>query len=141
MPRRRELKSIASGMAMHCVSRNNDIGGYWALGILYRFALEAGADCLRVDIMSDEDLPEALVLFRRNFRSHYGDKDYRFRHFIAGLIVEFEFESSSRTETGDNSTQGKCHIHVIDDMGKRWSAMACTYCNAHDPAHECKSTR
>jgi len=51
MPRRRELKSVASGMATFSICRNNDVNGYWALGVLCREA------------ENNEDLKVSLNIF------------------------------------------------------------------------------
>ena len=88
MARRRELKSIASGIAAHCVSRNNDIGGYWAMGIIYGIANERGVDSVSVDIMSDESLCPELSAFRRLFREQFGSADHPLYRFITGFVVE-----------------------------------------------------
>lgn len=74
MARRRELKCVASGIAQYCVSRNNDLGGYWGLGVLYRLAQKMAVDSLQVDFMSEDGLPKQLALFRRNFKDRYGNK-------------------------------------------------------------------
>jgi hypothetical protein len=36
MPSSRKLKSVAAGLLGSFVSRNNDIGGYWGIGVLCR---------------------------------------------------------------------------------------------------------
>lgn len=141
MPRRRELKCLASGIASRCVSRNNDIEGYWALGVLYRLAQEMEVDCLRVDIMADNGLPGPLAQFRRNFKSYYGNRDYYLSHFIAGFIVEFKFDSYSRADPRGNMAQVTCHIHIVDDMGRLRTATASACCRPHDPDREHRSNR
>ena len=141
MARRRELKSIASGIALHCVSRNNDLGGYWGLGVLYLTAQKMGVDQLRIDIMSDHELPEALALFRHNFRDHYGNEKYRISHFIEGFIVEYKFDPQSGTPFTGRMAQAICSVHILDDLGIFRTAMATSYCYPHDPLREHKSMR
>src|SRR5262245_25066952 len=47
MGSRRILKGIASGLAGSFISRNNDVGGYWALGRLCAKFKEVEIDLLR----------------------------------------------------------------------------------------------
>ncbi|MEQ1933341.1 MAG: hypothetical protein ABL962_05610 [Fimbriimonadaceae bacterium] len=139
MPRRRELKSVASGWAAHCVSRNNDIAGYWALGIIYRSALETGTDEVRVAIMSDEPLPEHLKAFRQSFRER--STEHRLSHFIQDIVVVFRFELYSMSSVRGPLSRAICTVHIIDDLNVSRTATASTFCYTHDPRSETKSTR
>ena len=49
---RKDLKGIAGGIASSFISRNNDINGYWALGILYKRATEKKLINLKFDILN-----------------------------------------------------------------------------------------
>ena len=51
------MRGIAAGTAQRFVSRNNDVRGYWALGILYKTAVDAGTDTLVLNLCSGESSP------------------------------------------------------------------------------------
>ena len=52
MPRRRELKGVAYGMAGKFVSRNTDLDGYWAIGVMYRSANDNGTDRFVLNLLT-----------------------------------------------------------------------------------------
>ena len=58
MPRRRELKDLAAGIALKFISRNNDLRGYWALGILFKDLSEIGATCLSLNLTARKSTPD-----------------------------------------------------------------------------------
>ncbi len=140
MPRRRELKSVASGCAAHCVSRNNDIAGYWALGIIYKSVLETATDEVRVAIISDETLTEHLKAFRQSFRERFS-ADHRLSHFIHDIVVVFRFEPYAILSVRGPLARAICTVHIIDDLKVSRTATASAFCHTHDPRFETKSTR
>jgi hypothetical protein len=140
MPRRRELKSVASGFASHCVSRNNDIGGYWALGIIYKSALETGTDEVRVAIMSGDPVSAQLKAFRQSFRER-ASAQLSQSHFIQDIVVAFRFEPYSIHPLRGPLARTICTVHIIDDLNVSRTATASTFCYTHDPRFENKSTR
>lgn len=141
MARRRELKSIASGIAAHCVSRNNDIDGYWALGIIYEIATELETDFVSIDITSNIPVCSRIAAFRRTFRDQFGSISHDLSHFITGFIVDFRFELYAISRSRGPQARATCTVHIIDDLGRRRSASAGTFCYIHDPQFENKSTR
>jgi hypothetical protein len=58
MASRRLLASVAEGTARSFASRNNDVGGWWALGLLLD-ALPAGDPDYRLDLLAGTAEPEA----------------------------------------------------------------------------------
>jgi len=57
MPHRNELKGISAGIASSFISRNNDVDGYWAIGILYKIASESGDNKFTLNLLSGESSP------------------------------------------------------------------------------------
>lgn len=49
MARSARLTNIASGLCGAFISRNNDVGGYWAIGILRLLAMQLEAKYLQSD--------------------------------------------------------------------------------------------
>jgi hypothetical protein len=58
MVRNRDLKGIAQGLVETFISRNNDVSGFWGIGMLYREALEHSASRVDLDILSGQSQPE-----------------------------------------------------------------------------------
>ena len=54
MVSRHNLRGVADGTLQTFVSRNADVGGYWAVGVLCRLALEAGVTTVVIDLLSGE---------------------------------------------------------------------------------------
>ena len=141
MARRRELKSIASGFASHCISRNNDTFGYWALGMIYNVARKSGEDLISIDCTSGEPLPKALAEFRRLFLERFETGDSPLYRFIRGFVVDFHFEPYATSAVRGQQARVICTVHIIDDLDMRRSASATTFCYPHNPLFERKSTR
>src|ERR1700741_3754733 len=51
MPSRRDFRGVAFGLLGAFVSRNNDVGGYWALGKLYEHMRAYDAGEIRIDLV------------------------------------------------------------------------------------------
>ena len=61
MAKNRDLKGIACGVAETFISRNNDVFGYWGIGMLYKEAIEHSVTVIELDLMTGQSLPEAPV--------------------------------------------------------------------------------
>jgi hypothetical protein len=141
MPRRRELKSIASGMASFCVSRNNDIFGYWGVGVICRLALKRGVEQLSIDFHSTTDDGPELSAFRAGFLERSEGTRHNLSSIIQSFAVEYRFDPYSWSDVRGQCSRVTCCVHITDDLGKRRSASAETFCNPHDPCFETKSAR
>lgn len=140
MARRRELKSIASGIAAYCVSRNNDIGGYWAMGIFLRLALAQGSDAISIVTSNSDSRPE-IEEFRQNFLSQFQSSQHPLYRFISGFTVDFKFDPYSHSNLWGQMYRVTCTVHILDDLGKQRSASAISHCYPHNPAWEIRSAR
>jgi hypothetical protein len=56
---RRELLDVAAAVAGSFVSRNNDVNGYWGLGLLRSYADRNGVRFLRFDILEGDHEPKS----------------------------------------------------------------------------------
>jgi hypothetical protein len=61
MPRRNELNSICHNLLHTFLSRNNDLNGYWAIGLLYLNATRAGELTLRIDLADEPSVTTAVM--------------------------------------------------------------------------------
>ena len=62
-----KLKHVAGGIVDSFIHRNNDVGGHWALGLLYR---DAPADlCVRLDLLETRAAPSNRIaaIVARNY--------------------------------------------------------------------------
>ena len=141
MPRRRELKSIASGIASFCVSRNNDIFGYWGVGVIFRLALMQGVADVSIDLGSTQDDGPELAAFREGFLARFRAARHGLPPFVQGFAVEYRFAPYSWSDVRGQCSKVTCCVHIIDDLGKRRSATSETFCYPHDPRFETRSTR
>lgn len=141
MPRRRELKSIASGLASFCVSRNNDIFGYWGVGVICRLALAQGVTVISIDLGTTQDDGPELAAFRAGFLARFQAARHGLSSFVQGFSVEYQFVPNSWSEVHGQYFKVMCSVHITDDLSKRYSASAETYCYPHDPRSEIKSAR
>lgn len=139
MARRRELKALACGMATYCVCRNNDIGGYWGLGVLCLYAQEIAASELSLEILSEEPvaLPQRAV--RDNLRERFRSR--LLLEKATEIFVKFAFEPSLKAEIHGMKYRGTCTVCIKDDLGVSRTASASQLCNPHNPKFEQKSTR
>ncbi len=138
MPRRRELRGVASGLADAFVSRNNDVDGYWALGKLYKHAQEAGAPEIRLalsDHLVEPPAPEFGKMLQR-YRKLLAD------HLAAqGLPAEWLAHADIRVVFRDSApSKGafECVVTLVDDLGHAHDSRRDGVCRAHDPAREMK---
>lgn len=141
MPRRRELKSLACGMATYCVCRNNDICGYWGLGVLCRQARAMAVAELSIDVLSDEPAGAPEQAVRDNLRRRFADHRSRLPELAREILVTFTFEPYATPDLRGTRFRGTCTVCITDDLGVSRSASASQMCYPHDPKLENKSTR
>lgn len=150
MPRRKELKGIAFGIASSFSSRNNDVDGYWALGLLYKLAAEAGSSCFSLNMKSGQSTP--AFRFSRRIMEPYatflGDqlkkKGFEWCHVESAIIVLDFNVSPTKRQVMFKSTWGEpfaCRVHLTDDLNRVWSSEIRGWCGIHDPLKEHRSTR
>jgi hypothetical protein len=150
MPRRKELNGVAAGIASSFSSRNNDVDGFWALGMLYLVATEAGTSKFSLDLMSGESVPE--FKFSKRVAAPYFEylieqiKKKRFKeHQVTNAIVEVEFNvAPTKRQIIFKSTWGDpfvCRAILTDDLNKKHIGEKRSWCGQHDAKREQRSTR
>ncbi len=150
MPCRNELKGLAAGLAGHFVSRNNDVDGYWGLGIFYKLAFEKGAGRFSLDLLSGR----SSLPFRYSARIARQYKDYLLQRLakmgfekfqLTAAIVELEFNvHPTARQVLFKNTRGDaytCRVVLTDDLGKKREFKTSGWCGQHDPKKEIRSTR
>jgi len=147
MPTRKDLKGICAGIAFSFSSRNNDVDGYWAMGILYKVASEAGTNKFKLNLMSGESDPS----FKYSWRVASPFYEYLIQQIakkgleefqVTDAIVELEFgiQPTTRQESY-RPTLGEifsCRVIITDDLGKEHIFEKHSWCGQHDPQKESK---
>lgn len=150
MPRRSELSGIAAGLAGSFASRNNDVNGYWALGLLSLYAKKHDARYVSINL-----LPVAPPLTDTLFSAVAKRHAYLLASLVerqglpsswltaASVAVEFESVSSkSRPIAGHaDALPFQCSVVLRDDRGTAYKAISRGWCSPHNAQAEKQSLR
>jgi len=145
MPRRRQLKSIAAGIADSFNSRNNDLEGYWALGKLCRFAQDQTITLLTLDLINIICTPAST-----EFNAVMHDYKVKLRvimnkqgipeDWLKAVKIEIDFqpEYDARLHHFRSALGGPYTINIklMTDLGKIYSFRTGGNCKPHDPQSE-----
>lgn len=150
MPRRKQLKSIASGIAGGFSSRNNDVDGYWGMGILYKEANASGSSKFELNLLTGESIPR----FRYSKRVALPYYEFLLKqmknlgfeeHQVTNAEIEIEFNvSPTKKQIIFKSTWGEpfvCKVSLTDDNNRVWSSEFRDWCGQHNPNKESRSIR
>ena len=147
MPRRRELRGIAAGLLGSFTSRNNDIGGYWAIGQLYRFAQRSRMRKIDFDLLTGninvrESLRDRLDALVSNYCLRLVDDCWRLdipSNWIRSAHIFIEFDADNdfqfHREYPDENPF-KCTVELEDDRGRRHCVQASGKCWPHNRKRE-----
>lgn len=141
MPRRSELRSLASGMTTFCVCRNNDIGGYWGLGVLCRNAQNRGDFEISFQILPGVAIADPELSVRRNVHQRFFSQPSRLTDLTREIFLNFSFEPFSKSDFRGTRFKGTCTVSITDDLGVSRTASASHFCYPHNPEFESRSTR
>ncbi len=150
MPRRRELKGIAYGIAGRFVSRNTDIDGYWAIGVMYKAAIDRGTRQFALNLLTGESTPECKYANRVASQLHQyllkqmsrmGFEEYQ----VSNATIDIEFNVAPTTmHLLSRNTWGEpydCRVTITDDLERKRVCEVFGWCGKHDPSREHRSTR
>ena len=150
MPRRKEIRGISSGIASSFVSRNNDVDGYWAMGIFYQVASSKGGNHFVLNLVTGDSSPE--FKFSKKVAKPYHEyllaqleKKSLEEYHVTDAIVELEFNiAPTKRHTMSRWTWGepyRCRVTITDDLGKKHAFEEYGWCGQHDPSKERRSVR
>jgi hypothetical protein len=140
--RRRELSGIAGGLVNSFVSRNNEIGGYWAIGKLCSHSLQTGAQALSIDLLAKRINPSGLEF--GPMLDKYGawvTDALQKQQFSPQVITAAEVRLSFDAQSGLGHFPFQCTVTLTDDRGHRHVGRLSGFVLPHDPRREAKSTR
>ncbi len=150
MPQRKALKGVAHGLLGTFVSRNNDIDGYWGLGVLRLFAEQNDFSLLTLDLLSDSlgrfpDSPLGIAektyheWFRNVLQKSGVDVDNVARADISVRFSTFdEFPNTIRDTRGEPYL---CTVTIVQANGNMYLTSKLGCCASHDPNSELRSNR
>lgn len=152
MPSRRVLKSVAHDVSESLVSRNDDVGGYWALGQLLSHALATSNSSYRVDLLRGASTPSLIGTPLGLVASSWADvfwKNVEHQKLSRAIvvqavaIVDFNLDRPrpAAVHTGRVEYPFACRVEIHDDRGRAYTGTTEAWCHAHDPTVELRSQR
>ena len=152
MPRRKDLKSVAQGVLDSFTRRNNDAGGYWAVGQLLKQALTHKQTVYHFDLLNDSASPvfqqKPLLIVPQRYRALFWqqlkDRQWLKQH-VATAVFSIGFDlthKNHRPARPELETYGfECSVKIIDDGGRTHERKITSWCWPHNPSYESKSNR
>ncbi|MEG1203113.1 MAG: hypothetical protein RSD82_13200 [Comamonas sp.] len=142
MARRKDLKNIASGLAGHAMSRNNDINGYWSIGMLCLHALHQGTSQVTMHLW-----PAAMAPANPVFDSNLRLLSDRLRlqmakqgiteSWVHSVCLALDFDAPSKSALRPFQLQ----VTITDDHARAHCVSTSGLCRPHNPRQESKSNR
>ena len=126
------------------ISRNNDVGGYWALGKLYKHVRASNAGEVRVDLLKSTVTPpsEQFAKMLENFRQMLARQLSRRAlpvDWLTGAEIVVRFTGQKSAERPGDVFE--CVVVLTDDLGRQRQARESGACWIHSLFKESKSTR
>lgn len=134
------LKNIACGLIGTFVSRNNDIHGYWGIGVLRALAARSGDTKVTIDIFGDNTSDPSLSFIASKYGRWIVERVESEKIHVENLsgIIELRFTPFEEFPDTVRDTRGDpyvCTVTLLDGT-KRYSATKIGVCEIHDPTKE-----
>ena len=146
MARRKEFKSIASGLLSSFISRNNDVYGYWGIGKLYSHMLKSKTMILEIDLVNSSIIPNdnefdlLIKSFSDRLITQMKKRELNPDYLISAKIILTGYPKD-RPLTTYAPNRINCDFIITDDLGKEHKAIENVWCRKHNRWKESKSTR
>lgn len=137
------IKDIAYGLRETFNGRNNDVNGYWGLGVLYRHADNHRTDEVTLDLLSCSVMPYdgSLTEMAHYYGLYMQKRADRFelpKDWITSAIIKVKFKSnewsrSFRSRLGDPYI---VEVIISAKTGFVYTSTTGGYCWPHDPKRE-----
>ena len=152
MPSRRVLKSVAHDVSQSLVSRNDDLGGYWAVGQLLSHALATNNTSCQVDLVCGASIPSLMGTPLSSIPSSWAEifwRNVEHKRLARALIVRaaatLDFDLSRRRTAPLHQALFEhpftCRVEIEDTGGTIYVGATEGWCFPHDPRLELKSAR
>ncbi|WP_262689833.1 acyl carrier protein [Kordiimonas aestuarii] len=144
--RKGKLKDIAASLVEQFVSRNNDVGGYWALGCLYKQAKKDGKQLVSIDLSRGEvdfasnKFDSIAQMFRTRLKRHARLRGVSYEEFGSAVItVSFNDDQGAQKFRSGCGDPFVCEVSLTDIAGKSVSQSRTGYCRPHNPKREMRA--
>lgn len=144
MPRRRELRGVAAGLLGSFVSRNNDVGGYWALGKLYTHARASKVQDVSVDLVTkaidppDDEFREMIAHFQQMLAEQVTARSLP-SDWVKAATIAVTFSGAASNQWPADVF--RCRVIITDDAGRAYRAEHDGACWPHASWRERRSGR
>lgn len=147
---RKHLRTVAGGLLGTFTSRNNDIDGYWGLGVLRLYAEQRDVETLEIDLLSNvsaEPTGSPLRICERSYRSWFCSAlSHRLisPKELSSAYIRIRFSTFDEFPNIIRSTRGEpyvCVVSITSEHGTEYSISRVGVCAGHDPRKELKSIR
>ena len=145
MPRRRQFKSIAAGIADSFNRRNNDLEGYWAIGKLCCFAHEQAISIVALDLLDIICTPASTVFnavmhdYKVKLHALMGRQDIPATWLVKAKIeIDFQPEYVAHLHYFRSAWGNPYSVTAtfITDLGKQYTFKTGGNCRPHDSLRE-----
>lgn len=140
MLRKSEIRNIAHGLLGTFVSRNNDIDGYWGLGILREVANETGQTKIEIDLLDENAQDHRIQACKVHQRKWLAEMIERKGGEIealseARICVRFvdSFDEYPNLPRYTRGLPFECTVQVGTEPQNICSAVEIGVCAPHDP--------
>jgi hypothetical protein len=150
MPRRKQLKNIASGLYGSFISRNNDVSGYWGIGKLCLLTQKNKTTTVQINLLAETISPDSqefkklLASYHAFLHTHLASQDIPLDWIIAATI-DINFNPADQPKKAtlllSNGNLFKLSVAITDDRNKIHTISGYGRCRKHNPKSEQRSTR
>jgi len=141
MSRSLNLKGVAAGLAGSFISRKNDVGGYWGVGLLCRDAAQtSGEVLLNLSLRLSSPATPSCVRVAETYAQHLEALLHKAGFSpgaLAGAEICVQFGEPSTTHA--HEVVFACTVALTDIKGHRHAAVVRGQCWPHNPARELRS--
>lgn len=145
MAKRKRLTGIANSLLGTFVSRNNDIGGYWGIGVLRQYASRKNLADVYIELagQTEDRTPESPV---KNIEEVY--KGWLLSSLakvgvdygqLKGVEIQLRFSTFEEFPDAIRDTRGDpylCSVIITNKEDIKYSASILGVCAPHDPNKE-----
>ena len=144
------MKNIACGMLDSFNSRNNDLSGYWGIGVLCLHAQQMKSESLVLDLLHENVEPQSVSA---DSLAHPYQQKLAFAlqkysipvSWVKSALLTICFNPAYEPKYHDfRSALGGCYtctLEITDDLGRKRSAKNGGICWPHNPKKETRSSR
>ena len=150
MPSRKKLKGVAAGVLGAFVSRNNDLGGYWAIGKLHSLAKLSHGNTVSFDLVprygasQHQDINSVAASYSGILVSLLHKHEFG-QGVVSSAAISLQFETSgvkfSSLPHRTDVYPFLCSLAIVDDCGKTHTASVTGWSSPHNPSVEHRSNR